>query len=61
MKYAMVIIKSDQEWEARSEAEGEVEPLVRTQRPSMAEAIETVGSWPTRVGVRIEVRPIVEN
>ncbi len=32
MKYAMVIVKSDEEWEARSEAEGEFEPLVRTQR-----------------------------
>ena len=32
MKYAMVIVKSDEEWEARNEAEGEFEPLVRTQR-----------------------------
>jgi hypothetical protein len=61
MKYATVIIKSDQEWVARSEAEREFEPLGPLNVHSTAEAIETVRSWPTRVGVRIEVRPIVEN
>jgi hypothetical protein len=113
MKYAMVIIKSDEEWEARSEADGEFDSLVRwwadlraggkiigsaqlapprtastvswrgqvpivTDGPyieaketvggfailnvdSMDKAIEIVGSWPARVGIRIQVRPIVEN
>jgi hypothetical protein len=111
MKYAMVIIKADEEWEALSEAEREFDSLVRwwadlrargkivagaqlapprtaatvswrgqvpivTDGPyveaketvggfalldvdTAAEAIEIVGSWPSKVGIRIEVRPIV--
>jgi hypothetical protein len=113
MKYALVIIKSDEEWEAMSDAEREFDSLVRwwadlrargkivasgqlapprtaatvswrDQVPIMtdgpyieakesvggfalldvetaAEALEIASSWPARVGIRIEVRPIAES
>jgi hypothetical protein len=111
MKYAMVIVKSDEEWEALSEAEADFDSLVRWwaglrasgkitagaqlapprtaitvswcgQEPivsdgpyleaketvggfgildvdSAEEALEVVSSWPTKVGIRIELRPVV--
>jgi hypothetical protein len=111
MKYAMVIVKADEEWEALSEANGDFDSLVswwaglrasgkitagaqlappskaitvswRGQDPIVTdgpylEAKETVGgfgildvdsaeealgiasSWPAKVGIRIELRPVV--
>jgi len=110
MRYAMVIIKADEEWEAMSEAEREFESLIRwwtdlrasgkivagaqlapprtattlswrgaspvvTDGPyveaketvggfallevdTAAEAMEIASSWPSRVGIRIELRPV---
>lgn len=110
MQYAMVIVKSDEEWEALSDAEREFDALLRWwtdlrargkitagaqlapprtattiswrgQKPivtdgpyleaketvggfgilnvdSAEEAVEIVSSWPSRIGIRIEVRPI---
>lgn len=112
MKYAMVIVKSDEQWEEMSEVEREFDSLIRwwadlrasgkivagaqlapprtastvswrgdspivTDGPYVeaketvggfgildveteAEAMEIVRSWPSRVGIRIEVRPVVE-
>jgi hypothetical protein len=111
MKYAMVIVKSDEEWDALSEAERDFDSLIRwwtelrasgkvtagaqlapprtamtvswrgqdpivTDGPyveaketvggfgildvdSAEEALEIVSSWPTKVGIRIELRPVV--
>ena len=111
MKYAMVIIESDEQWEAMSQAQREFDSLVRwwadlrargkiaasarlappqtattvawdgqapivTDGPyieaketvggfavleveSQAEAIEIASSWPSKVGFRIELRPVV--
>jgi len=113
MRYAMVIVKPNAEWEALSETEGDYYSIIhwgielkargkivagaelaaayRTagvswpdQEPILAdqpcldgtgtvggflilsvdsadEALEIASSWPTRAGVRIEVRPIVGN
>jgi hypothetical protein len=110
MRYAMVIIKSDAEWEALSDAEREFDSLIgwwadlrargkviasaqlapprtastvswRGEVPivtdgpyieaketvggfalldvdSAAEAMEIARSWPSRLGIRIEVRPV---
>jgi hypothetical protein len=112
MPYAMVLVKSDVEWEALSEAERDFAAIVRwwtelrskgiiragaelgpprtattisftSQQPlvadgpyleakesvggfgildveSQAEAVAIAQSWPSKRGIRIEIRPIVE-